>query len=339
MQVSILMVRALLGAVERAGGNQERFLREARLDPDALKQGAMWLELADYLRVLDVALEVSADPALGLHLGEHARSNMFDVVGPLAEQAGTLRESIETAIRYSRILADGHEPRIHEGTHMAAIRFPSLLGDIPAVRFTAEFVMAALLPVLQLFVGPSAQPREVRFAYSMPKHIAEYERVFRGAQRFDQKHTELVVPRAWLNRSQRYRDAELRSLLEEQAERRLERVVHGASLATRIERVLASRAGHALTMQEVARALEISERSLRRRMLEDGLSFPELASRSRMNEAKRLLRRPGTSIQETAYELGFASAAGFHRAFKRWTGMTPGEFRRAQRSVPHADAA
>ena len=80
-------------------------------------------------------------------------------------------------------------------------------------------------------------------------------------------------------------------------------------------------------MEEVARELEISARSLRRRMLAEGLSYGNLVTRSRTNAAKRMLQRPSSSIQETAHAMGFASAAAFHRAFKRWTGMTPKQYR------------
>jgi AraC-like DNA-binding protein len=70
----------------------------------------------------------------------------------------------------------------------------------------------------------------------------------------------------------------------------------------------------------------MSARSLRRRMTSEGVSYVELVTLNRMNTAKRMLERPNASIQETAYAMGFASPAAFHRAFKRWTGITPKDY-------------
>jgi AraC-like DNA-binding protein len=80
-------------------------------------------------------------------------------------------------------------------------------------------------------------------------------------------------------------------------------------------------------MEDVARELEMSARSLRRRMQAEGLSFSALTTRHRIQLAKNLLERPSLSIQEAAHELGFSSSTAFHRAFKRWTGMTPKQYR------------
>jgi AraC-like DNA-binding protein len=327
MQVSILMVRALVGAIERAGASRDRFLSAAGIDQRSIDDGDVRLPVGAYLRVIDAALEVSGDPALGLHMGEQARSVMFDVVGPLAEHASTLRQSLESTARYSRLLAAGHEPELHEEGALAVVRFPSLRGDFTAVRLTAEFAMAALLPMLRQFAGEGTRPESVDFAYAAPPHVAEYQRIFGDRVRFGRQLTAMSFPRAWLEQAQLYHSPELYALLKTQADRTLDRLDRDASLRERVERVLTQAEPRQLTMDEVARQLEMSARSLRRRMLAEGLSYGDLVTRSRINAAKRMLQSPSISIQETAHAMGFASAAAFHRAFKRWTGMTPKQYR------------
>ena len=321
------MVRALAGVLERRGASREHFLSVARIDPRWIEEGTMRLSVGDYVRSIEAALEVSGDPAFGLHMGEQARSAMFDVVGPLSEHAETLRQSVESMTRYSRLLSEGgYEPELREGGDTAAICFPSLRGDWPAVRMTAEFAMTALLSTIGLFAGGGARPSEVRFAYAKPEHVAEYERIFGGAARFDCDVTEMVFPRAWLDKTQPYGSPEIFELLKAQADRTLDRLDRDVSLAEAIERILSKHGPRPLTMDDVARELDISARSLRRRMLTEGLSFSVLLTRNQMNVAKRKLERPKASVQEIAYEMGFASAAAFHRAFKRWTGTTPKQY-------------
>ena len=326
MQVSILMVRALAGAIERAGKSRARFFEIACLDERAITDGSTWLSMRDYVRVLEAALEVSGDAAFGFYMGEQARSGMFDIMGPLTEHAATLRDSIDGMARYARLFAEGHDPELREREDEAAIQLPSLRGDFPLVRVTAEFSMTALLGTLELFAGPKARPTAVRFAYPAPAYVARYERVFGGAARFDCEVTEMVFPRTWLDRTQPYRSPELYAVLREQADRSLGRIERGAPLRSRIDDVLTKHAPRSLTMEEVARELGMSDRSLRRRLLAESLSFSDLLARSRMNTAKRMLERPSASIKETAFAMGFASETAFHRAFKRWTGMTPKQY-------------
>jgi AraC-like DNA-binding protein len=327
MQVSILMVRALAGQVERAGASRDRFLSVAGIDPRWIEEGALRLPVLDYVRAIDAAIEVSADPAFGLHLGEHARSVMFDVLGPLTEQAATLRESIEAAARYARLMAEGHGPELREDDARALIRFPSLRGDVTAVRVTAEFAMTSMLSMMRLFAGDNAQPTEVCFAYAAPHYAAEYQRIFGDRARFERDTTELEIPRAWLDKPQPYRSADLYALLKTQADRTLARLDRDAPLSQRITSILNTHGARPVSMDDVARELEMSPRSLRRRMLGEGLSYADLVTQSRISVAKQLLERPSASIQETAYAMGFASPAAFHRAFKRWTGMTPKQYR------------
>jgi len=80
MRVSVLMVRALVGAVERSGADRNQFFAAAALDPLLIEDRGSWVLLCDYLRAIEAALAVSENAALGLHMGEHASASMFDAM-------------------------------------------------------------------------------------------------------------------------------------------------------------------------------------------------------------------------------------------------------------------
>jgi AraC-like DNA-binding protein len=126
-------------------------------------------------------------------------------------------------------------------------------------------------------------------------------------------------------------DADFRAALQAHAEARTIVLDDRRSYATRVHAYLASRENPgALDMNDVARALGTSARSLRRRLHEEGASWHELMEAARAEVARNLIRG-SASIQRVASTLGFADPTAFHHAFKRWTGMTPSEFR--QRSL------
>jgi AraC-like DNA-binding protein len=328
MLISIWMVRALAGAVERAGGSRELFLQTAQVDPQLLEDTNARLPVLEYLRVIDAALQVSNDPALGLHMGERTSPAMFDLFGYLVGQAGTLRQAFETILRYSRLAAEGHEPQLSEADETASIRFPLLVGDAAAVRLTAEFAMTGLLSQLKLCAGESARPSRVLFGYEAPAYLAEYQRIFGAAAQFGHSSTEMEFPSEWLDRAQPYRSPDLYALLKEEAERALSRLDRDAPWSERIALLLASRSPSQLpTMEGMASELGVSVRSLRRWLQSEGSNYADLVDRARTAAAKRMLGDPRASIQEVAFAMGFADQTTFHRAFKRWTGQTPKQYK------------
>lgn len=123
--------------------------------------------------------------------------------------------------------------------------------------------------------------------------------------------------------------ADLRQALRRISERRVQRVTHSLPVSWRVREYLIEQGGKPRTadMPAVGRALGISTRSLRRRLHEEGVSFHDLAREASACVAKQLLQDKHWSIQEAAYEMGFAHTTTFHRAFRRWTGTTPNKFR------------
>lgn len=327
MQVSIWLVRGLISAVERAGASREQFLKLAGLAPELLDESQARLSVGDYERAMKAALDVTEDPALGLHMGERAGPEMYHLVAHLSTNASTLGQSIAMIHRYSAILAVGFEPRLSESGDRATLHLPRLVGDTASVRLTAEFALTGLLRMLRQYVGPSARALRVCFAYPAPKHAAEYRRIFEGAECFDQPETELEFPRSWLDRSQLYKDAELHHVLQSHAERELARVARGITTRDRVQDILAARGPRDLpTMDEVARELGVSVRTLARKLGAESVTYGTLLETSRALAAKRLLEGASGSIQEAAYAMGFQDAPAFHRAFKRWTGLTPKQY-------------
>lgn len=327
-----MAVRALLAAVESAGVERERFLVAAGLDEALLADVTARMPIAEYRRVVTAVLETTGDPAFGLHMGERASMSAFDVLGHLAEHSSDLREALLTSVRYGRIAADGVRLELEEEADVATLRLKHVSGDAPDARLTAEFVTSALMMLVGLFVGPGALPRRALFAYEPPPHRAEYTRIFGGRERFSHPFTGLELERAWLEEKRLARSPELHALLKERAELLLAKVDRAAAITDRVKRWLAAQSLQTKpTMEACARALGMSARSLRRHLLAESASFDALVGGAQAIRAKQMLEDPRCSIQEAAFALGFSTPAAFTRAFKRWTGVTPTDFRKDKR--------
>lgn len=327
----MIAVRALVAAVEAAGGTREQLLAQAGLSAAELERADARISFDQYGSARRAALIVSADPALGLHMGERANVGAFDVLGYLAEHGSTLRDALHMIIRYARIIMDGQQQELLETGDSAIMCCTQLVGDAPETRLTAEFAMSSFWFLIQRFMRQPVEARRVYFAYPAPLHRAEYTRIFAGREQFDHSFTGIEIDRAWLDSAPPYRSPELCSLLRDRAEVMLARVEQDAPAAERVRRWLASQSLESRpTMDVVARGLGMSARSLRRRLHDEQARYDNLVEDARSLRAKRMLADPRLSVQETAYALGFVTPGAFSRAFKRWTGAAPSAFRPAR---------
>jgi AraC-like DNA-binding protein len=124
-------------------------------------------------------------------------------------------------------------------------------------------------------------------------------------------------------------DEPFAAALRSQAEKELARLARDATYAERLrEHVLDPKTTNRRDMAFAARRLGLSARSLRRKLQLEGMSYSDVVDDALATLAKRLLADEQRTIEQTAYELGFSAPSAFHKAFKRWTGVTPSDFRR-----------
>jgi len=328
MAVSILLVRALVETLEAAGFDRARLFEPLGFDPARIENGEGRLPIAEYDALVNVAMTLTEDAALGLHMGETANATTHSLTAHLVAHAPNMRAGLDALLRYQPLLDDRPTLNFTEGDRTATLFYDAESGAAENRRFRTEMAMVGFFRILRFF-APGAMPERVSFEYPAPGYSAEYARVFEGEVEFDAASTCLVMERTLLSVSALHQDAEFHALLETQAQRRVSRLSHSASYADRVRDRLLQRAPGDHEMDGVARALGLSVRSLRRRLQEEGVSYGDLVDEVRAVLAKQLLSEDGRSIEETAYEMGFSDPSAFHRAFKRWTGTTPSEFRRA----------
>lgn len=329
MSISITLIRTLVEAVERAGADTDAYFQDAGFDPALLRDERVRVSAETYDRLQLLALQHTGDRALGIHMGEHASMGAFNVVGSLVMHCRTIREALDVFFRYHRIISDCAESELVEEGDTAKLvyRYP-VSKHADCNRLRGELGPTRLTLIGRAFAGDAASLSEVWFEHPEPTYAEEYERIFRAPVRFEQSCTALFGPRALLDAAQLHDNPTLYKVLREQAERQLSELEGARSVSERLEQfILQSYDEVNPDMATLSRRLGIGERTLRRRLKEEGTSFGRVLDAALGQVAQRILSEPETTIQEAAYRMGFSEASSFHRAFKRWTGTTPRQFR------------
>lgn len=328
MGVSIVLVRALVEATEVQGVRRQELLAAAHFDEALLENPEARIPLEQYDLLQSSAIRMTSDEALGLHLGERVSLSTFDIVGPLLLSAPTIREGINVLLRYHRILNDCADSSLLEDGDTAVLRYEYPRSSPRVDRMRAEFGLVSLLRAGQVYVGSDKLPRRVRFEHAAPAYVHEYTRIFGPNVTFGEPFTALDFDREWLDRHQLHQNPPLYTLLENQAEIRLRKLDPRVGLADRVRAALAEWGPtERPNMDEVAKRLGMSARSLRRRLKREGVPYGSVIDEALGHTARRMLQDPNRTLQEIAYAMGFSEPSAFHRAFKRWTGLTPRQYR------------
>ncbi len=279
---------------------------------------------------LDLALPAAGDDAFRRMVAMDVRPELFGVVGLSAMAAPTLGAALSRFERYKRLFAlDVIE--LVPGRDSTSVRVLLKRPEGPTARMRAELEMVFLLAFARRMTRTQVIPVYVDVRGPIPSYQARMEAFFRAPLRSGQEFDALGFSSLDLARPLVSSNAELAGLLGPRAEQLL--VESGSQDISEQVRAVLQRMlmGEEPSMEGVARALGASERSLQRRLSEAGTSFVTLLAEVRRERAREQLANTDMDIAELSFLLGFSDASAFHRAFKRWEGMTPLEYRKASR--------
>jgi AraC-like DNA-binding protein len=318
--------------VERTGVARHRYLRAAELDEASLEQPERRLGREEVFRLTELALDVSSDPAFGLHWCEGLSTHSFALLSNLLAHASSLREAFGTLFRFGQLLNDDMQLELVERDGAAVFRCDGPVGNsLRYERIAAEMVTLGMFNLIRQF-APGAAVDRVSFAYAAPDYGREYTRVFMSRERFGQPFTGLVFDATLLDTHSPFKDENLLRNLQSVAEQRLARLRRTAPYSEQVSEFLRNQpAPHRVVLADAAKALSVSERSLQRHLAATGHSYTALSTAAAAVRAAHLLEHDLLSIKQAAQELGYADPSSFHRAFKQWTGRTPSTYQRRPR--------
>lgn len=319
--------------VEERGFAAEQVLHGTRLSRGDLDDPARRLTLAEIYSVFDNGTRLTGDMSLGLEIGLSLKASSHGLLGLALLTCNSLRDALMLGERYIALRTSPWQVTLIVEGELAILRFVETY-SLGAMRIIGlEMVLGGAIRLGEFMTGFSFTHPDIEFWYDGPEpaHHARF-RDRAPRVRYECPTNEGRFPAAWLDRPLVLHDpvANRETLTVLERERRL--LVDSADLVAHTRAVLADPGARFPSLDEVARRLHISSRSLRRHLSEAGTSFQSLRDEVRRTRSTVLLDQSRLSIDEVARELGFADAAGFGRAFQRWTGETPSNYRRRRKT-------
>jgi len=276
----------------------------------------------------DIAYAYTENPAIGLYVGEKVDPSRFSVVTQASFQCKTLLQGLQKYVRFFSIVNQAASLTLKEEGELATLEFRFESPEFYSIP-EMERMAASALARSQYLLGKRITPKYMSFQHSAPSYIKDYESIFSAPILFDQETTTIAFQRKFLDTKINLNNPHLLNVLTDYAENLLKKIATKGNTQDQVRKFIKHNLedNDALDVKLAAKKLNMSRHTLYRKLKKEGVSFQSLAEEVRQAEAKRHLEENNVSISEVAYLLGFSELSAFSRAFKRWTGESPVQFR------------
>jgi AraC-like DNA-binding protein len=329
-------------AMQRAGVDTSAVYFQIGFKPENLNKPELRTPHAAQVAFWEAVEAVTGDPDIGLHLAPHLPIYRGDVFEYLFLSSPTFREGCRRAMRYSRLFSDALMGSLHEeGAGPVSFTLALTQLEHPVLRHSEVCITYGLIEFCKSVTDGAAKPIRICLRAAKPKNAAEYGKVFGCQVEFGSDESRIYFDRTLLDRPSPHSEPELLRAHEELASRQLIKLV-SRDVVDEVKRVLAQGLEYqTCDLEHVARQLGRTPRRLRQELARAGTSFNQVLGDFRYTMARRLLAGTDEPIDRIVYLTGFAEVSTFYRAFRRWSGKTPVQYRQEKQKVrkPAASAS
>lgn len=330
---------AIYQTLESYNVDAAKVMRDAGVDLSHLKDPTARLDPAVHRKIVSDAVELTEDPAFGLRFSDFVHPTTFHALGFALLSSSTLRAFCQRWVRYHSFITTMGGISIDESGTEPALIFPSTLPKAESVvgRVLIDGQIATVLKLIRFMYKPDYAPIKVDL---ISPRIAGTEGMY---EKYLGKNVHFSQSRNALYFEQNDLDARLPAANAELARQNDEAVLN---FLARLDRANVIAQAHAKLIEllpsgdcskaKVASALNMSVRTLHNRLADSKTTYQQLLDRTRRELAEQYMRQPNISVSEVAYLLGFSDCSNFSRAFHRWTGQSPSDFRDESKSSIYA---
>jgi len=317
--------------LEELGLSPGVVLRRAGLPIGLFSKDKIFLSTEEFFALHEGIAQSSDDPSIGLKLGNEERIERYDPVKLAAISARSFEDAVERVSRYKQLTCPEAIRVVQRGSE-SAIQLVWLLAHEKEPALLVDVCFAWIVSMAQRGIGRLISPRRVEFQRASV-HREIYEAHFHCHVIFKAKQNALVFSKADMELPFVTHNADLLATVAPQLEAELRKQIAQKTFSEQVKGILKQLiAGQRPGIQDLARELHLSTRTLQRRLTDEGTTFQSLLDDARRELARHYLLHSTRELNETAYLLGYEDANSFFRAFHNWEGTSPGQWRLLQRN-------
>lgn len=325
--VSPFLLQTLAEVVANKGFDASSLCRGLGLGLDDLQDPAQRISHRQAVVMIQRALKLLPNQGLGLWVGDRNVLGTLGLLGHVLSLCETLRDAFALGIRYQHTTGSIAVSSAEETGDRIMVEASCRLPFADVQVFAVEEFFASLMVYGRALAGPDFRPQAVEFMHAAPPYAQEYQRILGPDVRFGCRYNRMLIDARWLDmRLPNHHPLALRqalALLEQEASKVHQKI----DLIQAVERAIVRDLARGSHIEKIASDLNMSSRTLRRRLTEHSLTFEALLEQVRRGRTLNLLTNPELSIERITEEVGYSDVRSFRRAFRRWTGMSPSAFR------------
>jgi len=281
------------------------------------------------LVLLETAVELAGDPSLALRLGQRIGINSYGAFGFALMSCANLRESTELLLRYGKVFFEPNwQSQEHDGGLL--LRLNLTRGTPTQQQLVAELCFSQLSFIGSSLYRGRIEGAQIHFTFPKPAHVNNYQSVLNAEVTFSAECNQLFLPRQVLDTPVKTANSSEHIVFHQQCEEMLHGLASAQKTTAEVRQLLIQSAGDFHDIAQVAKDLNMSERTLRRRLKSESTSFRATFEEVRDLLAKEYLAKTDLIVAEIAHLLDYAETVNFRRAFVRWNGVTPIQYRQQQ---------
>ncbi len=325
--VSIEYAPLLVSMLERYGVSKEQLLSGAAEPPNLRDPGAR-LPLQDFVDIVRRAIKLSGAPWLGWDFGATLTLSSHGFLGYAAMSSETLRDAVELAVKFFRTRTTVVDLQLKVEGDTAILQLDELVALHDIQPFVVESLFSSFHFMGLKLLGEVPMDGELRFAFPEPDYYARMKPLIPVPVLFDCAYNQMRFPASRLDQRLRFADPRLATMAEAQCEQEMANIKSPPKLLNQVRRIILAQSGRFPSVDEAASDLHMSSRTLKRKLQQLGTSYQTILDDLRKGLAVEYLTQTEITVDDIAVQLGYSDASNFARAFRRWTGRSPSDYRR-----------
>ena len=317
----------ILAVLQGFGVDPDEVLTAAGIDPDLFADPDNLITYAARDRLFRQCVSRTGCQYFGLLVGQRMNLKALGLVGLLMRTSPNAGRALVSIVNLLHLHSQGAVMALRVDEDVAMLTYDAFEPGLEATDQTGAGAVAMMLNVMRTLCGPDFRPIEASFGHRRPADIEPFRKFFKVPLYFDAEHYALVFSRDWLDVRPPGADDELQQLLQKQVDVLESR--YSLAFPDQVRQVLRSAlvTGY-FSESEIAALFSMHSHTFRRRLDASATSFHELVDECRFEMAREMLLNTSLSVSEISASMGYSRASSFIRAFRRWSGVTPGEWRK-----------